>query len=469
MKRSAFRLLPAVASFVLLAFATFAPALRAREAAPAASDVVGCNVGALAGTDGTKLIGPTTGVLQPFDGTVAVQSCSLAVDYTYYSNGRFSIDYWDPLLLMPDPTTVALRSRNYNASELQYNHVRFDFGPLVVQSVAGVAERGRTLLAADYFDTDYSNAQNVHFWIDGPVGMPSGYSYTTPMAIAPMPGPHPVLGVSLCPADPGDADLRVVQSVVTTTSLNGFAPYEYLQRFRVPVRVDVRQFELPFGSNNYVYPSALGLVAIADAQAYPAPTASPFPTLTQANFFNIGLSVAQWATHYDFDQSVTLLPNHDYWLLVRAANTYPMWIHDITGSEGPDFAAGIGEFYERDTPAGAWIPQSGKVLPFRLIGTPIVPLAVTPALGRGLRVGIEPNPARGAAIVRWSGASGNVRFEVLDPRGRRVSSVDASGAEGTWMWRGGGDDGQPFAPGVYFVRAVDASGASGVTRVVLLR
>jgi hypothetical protein len=274
----------------------------------------------------------------------------------------------------------------------------------------------------------------------------------------------------VCPADPADADLRVVQSVVTTTTENGFGAYEYLQRFRVPVRTNVRRFELPFGSNYYVYPTALGLVAIADAQLYPAPTASPIPTLAQANFSNSGLSIHQWATHYDFDQSVTLVPNHDYWLLVRVANTYPMWIHDLTGSEGPDFGAGIGEFYQRDTPAGAWVPQSGRVLAFRLIGTPIVPLAVTPAPGRGLRLGIEPNPARGAAMVRWSGAQGgNVRFEVLDPRGRRVSSVDASGAEGSWMWRGGADDGQPFAPGVYFVRAVDASGASGVTRVVLLR
>jgi len=71
--------------------------------------------------------------------------------------------------------------------------------------------------------------------------------------------------------------------------------------------------------------------------------------------------------------------------------------------------------------------------------------------------------------VRWSGAQGSVRIEVLDPRGRRVSSYDAAGAEGTWMWRGGRDDGQPFAPGVYFVRAIDASGARGVARVVLLR
>jgi hypothetical protein len=89
--------------------------------------------------------------------------------------------------------------------------------------------------------------------------------------------------------------------------------------------------------------------------------------------------------------------------------------------------------------------------------------------GRGLRLAAGPNPATSAALVRWSGAAGSARIEVLDARGRRVATHEGAGDSGSWLWRGVDDGGEPLPAGVYFVRALDREGTAGTTRVVLVR
>jgi hypothetical protein len=470
MNRSPLRLLPAAASLAAVLFAAAAPAQRAREAAPASVINTGCSPSALAGTNSAFNIPTGSGVIQPFDGMLPLASCSLAVSYPYYSNGRLTVVEWDPLALAPDPTAVALRTRGYNSSELQYNHVRANFTPpIVTEAVAGVAATTRNTLALDYVVTDNLNSQSINYWVDGSIDMPSAFSHPSSGAPVPMPGPHPVLGATFCPGE-YTADLRVLQSVAGPSVMLGFGPYEYLQQFRVPERCELQWIEIAFGYNSNVYPLPVGLMGIVDGASMPDPiTALPTP-IFQADFYTYGVTNSVWGTHSQTAAPITLEPNHDYWLLVRAESAYPLHAWSKTGAESEDFRTRIGPLYSRQTPAGVWAPRPGLALLFRLLGerSP-VPLSVSPSAPPGLRLGIEPNPARGAAMVRWSGARGSVRLEVLDPRGRRVAQAEGAGAEGTWSWRGVADDGGPCAPGVYFVRAVDDEGVRGVARLVLIR
>lgn len=471
MNRSSLRLLPAAASLAAVLFAAAAPAQRAREATPASVTNTSCDGAVLAGTNNQFTISPQFGVIQPFDGTVPLASCSLAVNYPGYTSGRLTVVEWDPLTLAPDPTAVALRTRGYNVSELQYNHLRANFTPpIVTQAVAGVAAATRTTLAVDYTVTDNFNGQSINYWSDGSIGMPRAYSHPAGGAPVPMPGPHAVLGMTFCPGE-DNGDLRVLQSVAGPSVMLGFGPYEYMQRFQVPERCELKWIELAFGYNANIYPIPPGMMAIVDGASMSEPVPALPTPLFQADFYAYGVTNSVWGTHDQTAAPITLEPHHDYWLLVRAENTYPLHAWSKTGAESADFTDRIGPLYSRQTPAGVWQPRGGLALLFRLIGDTAAPnpVSVAPAASVGLRLGIEPNPARGAAMVRWSGARGRVRLEVLDPRGRRVAQAEGSGAEGTWSWRGSADDGGPCAPGVYFVRAVDDEGVRGVARLVLIR
>lgn len=461
--------LPTACALALVLFAALAPAPRAREARLAATSLTGCDASSLAGTDAARTIPAYTGVLQPFDGTSPVASCSLAVATGYYSGAWLDVVAWDPLALAPDLSTISLRTRNYDASEMLYNHARAVYAPPVVtRPVPGVAEPGPAMLAINYVVLYSYNTQDVRYWTDGPAGMPAAYSYTG-TTLTPLAGPHPVLAATFCPGD-GTENLRVLQSVTKTTTLLGFEAYEYLQRFRVPMASTVEWVELAFGYNANVYPPERGWVAIIDGDDMPAPSAALPQPIFQADFYNAPLTRPTWATHFLTAAPVILQPHHDYWLLARSVNKYPLYVRDLTGNEGPEFLGQIGPFYSRSTATGTWTPGGMRALSFRLLGEPgPPPLAVEPGLARGLRLGVEPNPARGSALVRWSGARGAIRLEVLDERGRRVASHEATGAGGSWSWRGNREDGTPFAPGVYFVRAVDGAGVRGAARVVLIR
>jgi hypothetical protein len=262
----------------------------------------------------------------------------------------------------------------------------------------------------------------------------------------------------------------VVQSVMKTDATLDVNQYEFAQRFRVPVHTTLRWVELAFGSTQgYTSPPA-GVIAILDATGQDQPPISLPASLVEAAFSLYWVPTG-WNTHYDFDQTIVLEPNHDYWLLARTMTFYHLYARQITGVEGDDFTSSIGPLLERTTSIVPWIPVPGQALDFRLIGQPFEVAGVTPpAPSRaGFALNVSPNPSRGTAFVSWSGAKGAVGLMVVDERGRRIASLASTEAHGRWTWSGLADDGSALPAGVYFVRASDASGGYATQRVVRVR
>ena len=475
MKRSWFRAVPAVLAGSLLAIAFLVPAPRASvrsTAAPSAMVYPRCDlVIQQGGSNGTFLAAPNSGLTQPLNFVGNAAACSLTIDYSYYDYGQLNFVQWDPLTLAPDPTTVALRTRAFNASEMQYNHMRADFyPPVVIRRISHLADPPSANTAMDWRVLNYSNAQTIHYEPDGAPATPVALQYSNSGPRTPLPGGHPVLSHAICGGDDRLQGLYVVQSVMTTNALSDTSGYELIQRFRVPVPVRLNWVEVAFGVNpypQYVDP----VIAILDAQGEATPP-NPLPfSLIEASYAYY-VTAPFWGSHYDFDHLIMLQPNHDYWLLARVEHRYLLYSRTLTGAEGPDFTANIGPYFARTSPGADWNPVPGRALSFRLIGEPIGVLGIDPT-SRGpssLRLRVTPNPAQGAALVNWSGADGAVQIEVLDARGRRVGGGSgASGSEGRWMWRGMHDDGRLLPAGVYFVRARDGAGHVAVERAVLVR
>lgn len=462
--RSLARVAPMGAALALLTFAASAPATRTGSAAvcPAPES--------FAGVDTFATVSTVAGVRQPFDGSATVAACSLAVAYAYYSHGQLSVLAWDPLALVPDASTIALWTRHYDPSQLHLSHVAATFeGGLVVTTVAGVAERPRTSLVLDYRSADPFNPQRVYYDSSAPAGVPRAHVYTTDgSGYAPLAGPRPALGAAFCTADGDLAAERILQSVVTTSQSWTTPPWAIAQKFRVPLRGELHRVRLACDANAY-FPYTAGVLDVFDAAGQEAPPAVWGAPLMHTTFLNyMGLERA-WAGHYAFDQFATLEPGHDYWLVVTTVNEIPLYGRALTGSEGPDFTAGVGPLFTQAANGGAWEPVSDRVLSFQLVGRPDpAALAVPPVRPQAFALAVEPNPAPGAALVRWDGARGALEVEVLDVRGRRVAR--ASGvAGGTWLWRGTREDGSALPAGVYFVRGHDRTGASSVARIVLVR
>jgi hypothetical protein len=469
MKSAVMRLLPALAVAALLLFAAFAGGARPGSAAPAAADWISCAAGQLDGTDALYNITYGTGVRQPFDGTVPVAACSLGLDNSYVYS-QFQVQFWDPLTLAPGAGEIALRSIGYNTSQMLVNHLRADFSPpLVTQSVDGVAEPGRTSLALDYQVLSSYSSQSVHYWSAGHDDLPAALAYTS-AGSTPLPGSHPVLGTGFC-AWPDYAGLRVVQSVVKQDLLIGFAPHDYVQRFRVPQRCEVSHVELAFGYNANANVQ-LGHLAIIDAAGTADPPPAGYPVaMADADFYHY-VTVAGWDTHYDFGRTIVLEANHDYWLWVYTGYAYTLYAKHRTGGESIAFANDIAGMYTRTGPFTDWTPWPGYALDFRIVGTPVSAVSVappSPSPARGLHVSVAPNPVSGATTLTWSGAREGARLEVLDPRGRRVAVYEGAGASGAWLWRGVADSGRPLPAGIYFVRATDRGGSAGTARLVLVR
>ena len=89
-----------------------------------------------------------------------------------------------------------------------------------------------------------------------------------------------------------------------------------------------------------------------------------------------------------------------------------------------------------------------------------------------LQLRMEPNPARGAASLRFNLVQpGRIRFEILDPAGRTIRALDA-GALGAGppavAWDGTDTAHRPLPTGVYFVRGIGA-GIRAESRFVMLR
>jgi hypothetical protein len=264
-----------------------------------------------------------------------------------------------------------------------------------------------------------------------------------------------------------------MQSVVSTNTFLDTSYAELIQRFRVPVETRLSWVELAFGLVNPRSPFVPGDIAILDAQGSATPPQTPPTPLVSALMKTAIWYIPVWDSHLAFDHVITLEPCHDYWLLVGTRHCYGVYGRMRTGSEGPDFPAGIGPFYTRKTDTDAWSELPGQTLCFRLIGEPTGSAADVPRempASIGLRLRVMPNPVRGTALVHWSGAVGAVRLEVLDIRGRRIGAGNglAVGA-GDWSWRAARADGRPLPAGVYFVRATDGAGHVAVERVVLVR
>ncbi len=478
MKHPWLRAIPLVLVLALLAFAAVWPSRRARASAPAepaaaASIYTNCDVTVQWGAGGSTIgFNLGSGVTQPLVEGVNVSACSLQAVAYNYAQATMALVEWDPVTLTPDPTTVALRSRAFANSDVYYGETQARWmPPVIVRQVAGLAEPPRTSVALDFVSNDaiYIYAQ-YQTW--GPDWVPRAYFYAPGTARTPLPGPHPLLSHGVCGGDSTLQGLRLVQSVMTTDVLIDTARYELVQRFRVPVEARLRWVELAFGTMTPRYPVVPGWIGILDAGIDGLPPAVIPAGLVGAAFGGSAPRATAWDSHFDFDHVITLEPRHDYWLVARTAHDYPIYARQRTGAEGSYYQADIGALYARSTPSGDWTELTDQALCFRIIGEPTgvasVPGAEPARLGLGLA--IAPNPARGAVLVRWSGASGAVRFEVLDARGRRVASGDAgAGVSGGWTWGALRSDGRRVPAGIYFVRATDAAGHVASERVAVLR
>jgi len=495
----------AVLAGSLLAIVATAP--RAADREPSVMAATDCSLLLQqGGSTDAFAVGLRGGVIQPIGFVGNVAACSLTVDRTYNSAAGLELVQWDPATLAPDPTTIALRTRSFDVSAIQYGWTRADFyPPVVIRSVASVAEPPRQTIAMKW--TTAFSGQSIRFESNGSPEVPAALQFPAGGGpLSPLPGAHPVLSHAVCGRDDALQGLHVIQSVMTTTSLSDTASFDLIQRFRVPVRSRLHWVEVAFGvAPRPVYYDPM--IAILDAGGTAEPPASLPPSLVEAPYLYT-VTAPFWGSHYDFDHLITLEPGHDYWLLVRVEHRYVIYSRALTGGESPDFTASIGPQFRRTTLGGDWIAEAGKALCFRLIGEPLGARPPSHPLPRGrlrdrplgettpggqpppgeprataataiagaarvtgpLSLRVAPNPSQGAAFVSWSGAAGPMNVEVLDAQGRRVGGVaGVSGSEGRWLWSGARDDGRPMPAGVYFVRASDGMGRVVTDRVVLIR
>ncbi|MEO5616624.1 MAG: T9SS type A sorting domain-containing protein [Candidatus Eisenbacteria bacterium] len=81
---------------------------------------------------------------------------------------------------------------------------------------------------------------------------------------------------------------------------------------------------------------------------------------------------------------------------------------------------------------------------------------------------IVPNPAADRVRFALRAPAGGLRFDIVDPGGRRVWGTTLSAATGTIEWRGQQPRGSAAAPGVYFARLTGAGGTPLTRRFVWL-
>lgn len=414
---------------------------------------------------GTIGIGSGGSIVQPFTVVGSVAACSLKA-VSNWGAGSFEIRQWDPASALPDPTTVALRSVALNNSALYYGRPLVSWSrPIVTKTLPHVADPPTTTLAMlfHYFSGLYGMSGEIS--TNGAANLPRGYTEFAG-TYTPLAGVSTVHALSLCGRSAADQELHVAQSVMRTDAAIDSTHWDVMQRFRVPQAVRLGWIEVALDGAP-IAPWLTGTLQIVSGGGV-TPPAIPEP-LVSATFYP-WTDQPSWVSHYDFDSTLVLQPDTDYWLRVRTVHTFKLRAHAVTGTEGADFAAGIGSLWSRTDPDLPWILESGRALSFRVIGDPAVVVGVAPAPARSvLALRATPNPSRGASVLSWTGATGGVRFDVLDARGRRVGGdARAAGSEGQWTWtlaRGG----PPLPPGLYFVRATDDAGHAASARIVLVK
>ena len=468
--RPLLRAWPALAASALFALVAAAPAPGGRGPAPPAQSAAACEPFSRAGGgDSTYGFAFGSGIRQPFPAGMPIALCSLQVQATGWNSANVRLVEWDPLAMAPDANAIALRTAFCGPSQLLYYTInslpRFEYvPPVVTHSLAGVADPPRAQVALEVTQPSSSFIYSFsgHYAPDGDPGMPAARTYG---ATGELQGAHPVVAHALCDGGGTLADLRVVQAVNRADTPVSEAQEEFLQRFRVPEQVEVRWVEVALNERTPFYGAPL-MVGIAEA-AGPGDPGPTMPTplvesgLVTGFYWQPG---PRWAAPVDFDQVVTLFPNRDYWLTLRTAQDYTIHTHARTASESPEFQYAIRDFHHRALASDPWTPDPAHALSFKIVGTSAgAPGSVPPRAG--FRLTVSPNHAPGSPAVEWSGATGPVRLEVFDARGRRVSSF-TGGAAGRWAVsaRGGA-----LASGVYFVRARDSEGERASERLVVVR
>ena len=454
---------------------------------------------AVAGDSTVQIPNKGVGIEQALPAGISVAACSLRTGNAEFPGPILALREWDPATLAPDSETVALR-RAFVVPSVMPLDAAVDAGfnlpmisfvpPVVTSSVAGVAEPPRPQLALQLVNRRLILGLDweltCYFTPEGPAELPAAVKLNADSTREPLPGPHPVLAHAVCAGDADLATLRIVQSVRRTDVKPFPAPKEFMQRFRVPERVELSWIELALGEvftpyferfaaiDDFPGPGprpffGIPVLAVIDGDAMPEPPAHVPSPMVEAQF-DLGALVQAsqgmgWVSHFGFDRTVTLEPDHDYWIWVRDAAATTFLNRRTHGDEPPEFTAGVGPYFARTDTAGEWIRAADQVLAFRVVGRPG---ASSPPPRAGFALSTTPNPAPGSVRVDWSGAVGSVRFEVLDPRGRRVSE-GLGGAAGTWTWPGTDRNGRAVASGIYFVRARDSAGRESVERVVVMR
>lgn len=179
-----------------------------------------------------------------------------------------------------------------------------------------------------------------------------------------------------------------------------------------------------------------------------------------------------WVSHFDFDTSVVLQPNRDYWLVVRAREHLQAGRARAHRTEGADFDQGIRSFWTRSTTFGPWVEQTGRALGFKLIGDTITAVGVGTWAPRAphAATGGQPQPrARSgdAHLERRRGRGG--------PRGARRTRPSRGIARGRRQRRRamdmehGGRGRSAASQAVLLVRATDSQGQAAVARVAVIR
>ena len=472
--RSRSRLVPAIGVVVLMAATLTGPASRASKPVNRLDlGYCGPTLESVSG-ESTYVIVPPARYLQPVAGTNNLAECDVqSYDYDRgAASATMAVEFWDPAGLTPDPTTVALRSAYYGVSILSTDVVRLPLDPpVVVKAIPHLAEPPRSTVAIDYRAASNGSynpdaPQSLHWSPDGDPTIPLAYDFTTGGAV-PLPGPHGVLGHAVCSGAYDNASLRVCQSVMRCDTLLRDNVHSVVETFRVPARTELRWIEIAFGApaGNF----AAGAVAILDAASSPTglPPADTTGALARANLGNV--TPDTWGTHFDFDQTATLEPDHDYFLWVETSGYYGVYLRK-RGTESADYLAGARVLWTRAMSGSLWFADWRHDLAFRVIGVPVDLVGVREPLDppAGLALAVAPNPARSATTLRWTGARGDVRLEIFDPQGRRVANrTFTAAANSAWTWDASTDRG--IAAGVYLVRVTDSAGGTASLRVTQVR